>query len=66
MKQLTVMLKNSGTSIFGFLTGVALYITNVGPKIPTNEQEWMNLLAAIFLAGMGVAAKDATTGSKPK
>ncbi len=66
MKNLTIMFKNQMTSILGFLTGVALYINNVGPKFPTNENEWMNLVAALFLSGMGVAAKDATTGSKPK
>ena len=66
MKNLVVMAKNKKTTIMGFLTGMALYVSTVGPKFPTNEQEWMGFLAAIFLAGVGYAAKDATTGSKPK
>jgi len=59
------MLKNGWTTILGFVSGFVYYLTTNGATMPSTKQEWLNLLMAATLAGLGVVAKSATTGSKP-
>lgn len=59
------MFSNLWTTILGISSGMFYYVANSGVKTPSNKQEWINLITAAFLAALGVAAKDATTGSKP-
>ena len=61
----TTMLTNWWTTAIGFITGVAYYLGNSGATMPTNKQEWINLLIGALLAGLGLVAKSATVGSKP-
>lgn len=60
-----VMLRNAWTTIIGFLLGAATYLSTTGMKFPETKGEWGSLLVGVLMAGMGVVAKDATTGSKP-
>jgi len=62
---LKTMLTNWWTTVIGFITGVAYYLGNSGTTMPTNKQEWINLLIGLLLAGLGFVSKSATTGSKP-
>ena len=59
------MLTNYWTTITGFLGGVAYYLANTGATAPATKQDWMNLIVGALLAGLGLTAKSATTGSKP-
>jgi len=59
------MFGNLWTTVLGIVTGMLSYTTTTGAKIPGNKQEWLNLVFSAFLAAIGIAAKDATTGSKP-
>lgn len=61
-----VMLKNGWTTFLGFLSGFVYYLSTNGATFPTNKQEWVNLLMAATLAGLGFVAKSATVGSQPK
>lgn len=56
---------NIWTTLFGVLAGMADYLTQVGVKIPETQEEFYRLIFDAFLVGIGVMAKDATTGSKP-
>ena len=60
------MLKNGWTTILGFLSGFIYYLTTNGATFPATKQEWLNLLMAAALAGLGVVAKSANVGSKPQ
>ena len=60
------MFANVWTTALGVLAGMIAYLINVGPALPTTSKDWGSLLFAALLAGIGVVAKDATTGSKPK
>ena len=62
---MNTMLKNWWTTILGALAGASAYLNTSGAKFPETKAEWLNLGFGLFLAMMGVAAKDATTGSKP-
>lgn len=62
---LLAMLGNYKTTVIGFVGGVALYVHFNGVKMPTNKQEWWAFVAAAIVAGLGLASKDATTGSRP-
>ena len=57
---------NMWTTIAGILAALALWANQVGAKLPTNKQEWTGALASLAVALVGVFAKDATTGSRPK
>ena len=60
-----IMLANGWTSVLGVLSGMLLYLTQHGATIPRTKAEWGSLLLAALLAGLGIASKDATTGSAP-
>ena len=60
------MFSNLWTTILGIGTGMFSYLTTSGATIPKNKQDIWNLVLAAFFAAMGIAAKDATTGSKPQ
>ena len=62
---MNVMLRNSWTTVFGVLAGILNYLGNQGASLPTTRQGWITLLISATLAGLGLVAKDATTGSKP-
>jgi len=59
-------LKNRWTTIIGVLLGIVTYLSLAGPTMPSTKQEWISLLVGALLAGLGIAAKDASTGSAPK
>jgi hypothetical protein len=60
------MIRNRWTTIMGVLAGVMSYLVTVGPdRLPTSRQEWGYFLVSALLAGLGISAKDATTGSRP-
>ncbi len=61
-----VMLKNVWTTTAGFAGGVLYYANSVGGVFPKSKGEWINFGIAAAMAGLGYAAKDATTGSAPK
>ena len=63
---MAVMLKNSWTTILGFLAGFINYMATSGATMPTTKQDWLNLLFSAAIAGVGIVAKDAKTGSQPK
>ena len=63
--KMSKMLGNWQTTLFGVLAGVLNYFVSLGPNLPTTPAEWgMALLSALMVA-LGIAAKDAKTGSAP-
>lgn len=58
-------IRNWRTTLWGFLGGIAAYITLVGDKIPQTGREWAAFAFACAIAGIGAAAKDGQTGSAP-
>lgn len=60
------LLGNWQTTVLGIVGGVLIYLSQLGVNFPMTGQEWVAALAAAFIAAMGLAAKDATTGSAPK
>jgi hypothetical protein len=62
---MNAMLGNVWTTTIGVLLGAITYISQSGVALPTTKRDWMNLLLAALLAGLGIASKDATTGSAP-
>jgi len=60
-----VMIRNYWSTVFGILAGVVNYLANVGTSLPTDGAGWATLLISALLAGLGLVAKDASTGSKP-
>ena len=61
-----IMIRNYWTTIIGTLAGIVTYLSQAGAKIPETRAEWVALLIGALLTGLGVASKDATTGSAPK
>jgi hypothetical protein len=66
MPILKVMLANSWTTTIGVLVAVANFLATVGDKMPSTPSEWWSLVISLLYVALGVVAKDATTGSKPK
>jgi hypothetical protein len=62
---LSAMLKNGWTTTIGILLGALTYLSQSGVAMPSTKKDWANLMLAALMAGLGIAAKDATTGSKP-
>lgn len=60
------MIGNWWTTVLGFLAGVVTYLQAAGPKLPETKQDWAALILGALLAGLGLVAKDARTGSAPK
>lgn len=60
------MFSNLWTTLLGIGGGMFTYLTSSGVKLPTTKQDIWNLISAAFIAALGIAAKDATTGSKPQ
>lgn len=60
------MTRNWYTTLIGAFAGISYYLGNSGATMPTNKNEWINLLIGAAIAGLGYAAKDATTGSAPR
>lgn len=60
------MMKNWWTSLLGFAAGFVYYLQQNGATVPTTKAEWINVLVAALIAGLGFASKDAITGSKPQ
>lgn len=56
--------RNSHTTIIGMVVAVCTYIAQVGPALPTTHGQWLQFLASIGIAALGVLAKDARTGSQ--
>lgn len=63
---MSTMLANCWTTGIGFLLAVLTYAQGVGPNLPRTRAEWISFVIAALLAGLGVVAKDATTGSRPQ
>lgn len=59
------MLDNMWTTAVGAVLAVAYYLKTNGATVPSTKQEWLNLAVAALLGALGLASKDATTGSKP-
>lgn len=59
-------LRNRWTTIIGILLGVATYLSTAGLKMPATKSEWIALGVGALMAALGVASKDAVTGSAPK
>jgi len=59
------MVRNWWTTIFGVLLGIVTYLGQQGANLPSDWNGWLALLISALLAGLGLAAKDASTGSKP-
>jgi hypothetical protein len=62
---MNAMLGNWQTTVIGFVAGVFGYFALLGPNLPTSKQDWLKALAAASLSALGIASKDAQTGSKP-
>ena len=58
------MFANAYTTIIGILLGGVTYLAQ-SPIIPTTKADVWHLAQGAFLAALGIAAKDATTGSRP-
>lgn len=65
MDTLKTMTANWWTTVVGVLAGVAYYVQSTGFKMPSTKQEWWTFLFGALLAVLGIASKDAVTGSKP-
>jgi len=65
MSSFKTMLTNYWTTITGFLSAFFYYVATNGATLPTTKAEWINLGVAASMAGLGLTAKSATTGSKP-
>jgi len=63
---MTAMFGNMWTTAIGIALGMVTYIAQSGVVMPTTKKDWMSLLLGALLAGLGIAAKDATTGSTPR
>lgn len=60
-------IRNWWTTVIGVLLGVLNYLANIDPGgLPTTGRGWAVLIISALLAALGIAAKDATVGSKPK
>lgn len=59
------MVGNWMTSVLGLLAGAYLYIAQQGLTLPTNKEELKTFGGSLLIALLGLAAKDATTGSQP-
>ena len=59
------MCANAWTTVIGILGGMFYYIIQSGVTIPRTKADLGNLLTGAFLAALGIASKDATTGSRP-
>lgn len=46
-----------GTTLFGFIAGVATYLAALGPNLPVTGQEWGSTLVAAALVALGYKAK---------
>lgn len=46
------------TSVLGVLAGVANYLVQLGPNLPTDAHGWGAAILSGILAGLGLAAKD--------
>jgi cytochrome b561 len=61
-----IMVKNWWTTVIGLITGISTYLGGTGAKMPQNRAEWTNWTMSLGIVLLGLAAKDATTGSKPR
>jgi len=59
-------IRNWWTTGIGIALGVVTYLSQAGPTLPRTRAEWAALVLGALMAGLGVAAKDATTGSVPR
>ena len=66
MDALLVMLGNTKTTVIGVLAAAAIYVSQIGGKMPSTSQEWWAFAFGVLAIALGVAAKDATTGSRPQ
>ena len=62
---LSVMFANKLTTIIGIVAAFVSYLASQGTNLPTDRAGWGALLVAAALAALGIASKDATTGSVP-
>jgi len=59
------LLGNWQTTLIGFVGAVVLYFVNLGPNLPHSGTAWGHAPLSAVLAGLGIVAKDAQTGSPP-
>lgn len=65
LSSISAGLRNSHTTLAGILVAACTYIANVGGSLPTTADQWVQFLASLGIAILGVLAKDARTGSQP-
>ena len=65
MQTFLCMLTNWWTTTIGFIGGAALYLLQAGVAFPETKQDWYAFVLAVVIGGLGLAAKSATTGSRP-
>ena len=58
-------IRNWWTTLTGAAAGIAYYLSQTGPKMPETRAEWWSFGLGLILAALGLAAKDASTGSRP-
>lgn len=63
--KLAIMAGNWWTTLLGAAAGIAYYVKDTGARMPSTKQEWWTFGFGALLAATGLAAKDATTGSRP-
>ena len=62
---MSAMFGNWQTTLIGFVAALFTYFAALGPNLPTTKADWLKALGAATLAALGIAAKDAKTGSRP-
>jgi len=65
MDALLVMIGNWRTTLLGLLSAVVIYEAGVGNKLPATRQEWWAFALGVLFLALGLASKDARTGSRP-
>ena len=58
-------LRNWWTTGIGVTLGVVTYLSQAGATLPRTKAEWSALVLGALMAGLGVAAKDAGSDTKP-
>lgn len=51
-------LANWKSTVVGILTGVVVYASSVGAKLPSNAQEWFSFCIGAAAVVLGVTMKD--------
>ena len=62
---MNTMFGNWQTTAIGFVAAILSYFVQLGPNLPATKEDWLKALGAATLLALGIAAKDAKTGSRP-